>query len=304
MVRSLTSDYQPRLLAGDSQHRTPKSGASMAGPMTNGARRYRLASIDMLRGLVMVDHGHRSRKGLFHDRGRTGPDGQSRHRRRAVLHALDHALLRAHVHIPRGYECWPMVAQDPRLGGFLFTRGMWLIVVEWFVIATAWSFAPWGIEQTGGLGPGRSCWRSSGPSVPAWWCWGWRPVPRTARVRRHRRRHPPRPQRAGFDMARHGRHLRRQPPAMGGTACPDGRHGRTVFCGVRVSGAAVDWRDAAGLRHGGCVPAARSGSQPMVARVPVVGDRGLRGPPGSGALRKIPTPGWFTTARSRRSSTS
>ncbi|HEY6508638.1 MAG TPA: heparan-alpha-glucosaminide N-acetyltransferase domain-containing protein, partial [Vicinamibacterales bacterium] len=37
------------------------------------------------------------------------------------------------------------------LGGFLFTRGVWLIFVEWFVIATAWSFAPWGIEQTGGL---------------------------------------------------------------------------------------------------------------------------------------------------------
>ncbi len=37
------------------------------------------------------------------------------------------------------------------LGAFLFTRGMWLIVVEWFVVATAWSFAPWGIPQAGGL---------------------------------------------------------------------------------------------------------------------------------------------------------
>ena len=36
------------------------------------------------------------------------------------------------------------------LGKFLFTRGLWLIVVECVVVATAWSFAPWGIEQLGG----------------------------------------------------------------------------------------------------------------------------------------------------------
>ena len=36
------------------------------------------------------------------------------------------------------------------LGAFLFTRGLWLIVVEWLVVSTAWSFAPWGIEQLDG----------------------------------------------------------------------------------------------------------------------------------------------------------
>jgi uncharacterized membrane protein len=36
------------------------------------------------------------------------------------------------------------------LGTFLFTRGLWLILVECLVVATAWSFAPWGIEQLGG----------------------------------------------------------------------------------------------------------------------------------------------------------
>ena len=36
------------------------------------------------------------------------------------------------------------------LGAFLFTRGLWLIFVEWLVISTAWSFAPLGIEQLGG----------------------------------------------------------------------------------------------------------------------------------------------------------
>jgi uncharacterized membrane protein len=36
------------------------------------------------------------------------------------------------------------------VGAFLFTRGLWLIFVEWFVVATAWSFAPWGLEQLDG----------------------------------------------------------------------------------------------------------------------------------------------------------
>ena len=31
------------------------------------------------------------------------------------------------------------------LGGFLLTRGLWLVVIEIVVIATAWTFAPWGM---------------------------------------------------------------------------------------------------------------------------------------------------------------
>jgi len=34
---------------------------------------------------------------------------------------------------------------------FLFTRGLWLVFVEWFVIATAFTFAPRGMAQAGGL---------------------------------------------------------------------------------------------------------------------------------------------------------
>ena len=37
------------------------------------------------------------------------------------------------------------------LGGFLLKRGLWLLAIEWFVIATAFSFAPWGIPEIQGL---------------------------------------------------------------------------------------------------------------------------------------------------------
>ncbi len=36
------------------------------------------------------------------------------------------------------------------LGSFLLTRGLWLIAIEWFVISTAWSFAPLGLAQLQG----------------------------------------------------------------------------------------------------------------------------------------------------------
>jgi uncharacterized membrane protein len=36
------------------------------------------------------------------------------------------------------------------LGAFLFKRGVWLISIECVVVSTAWSFAPWGIQQLDG----------------------------------------------------------------------------------------------------------------------------------------------------------
>ncbi len=36
------------------------------------------------------------------------------------------------------------------LGAFLFTRGVWLILIECSVVALAWSFAPLGVAQAGG----------------------------------------------------------------------------------------------------------------------------------------------------------
>jgi uncharacterized membrane protein len=46
-----------------------------------------------------------------------------------------------------------MVARKSRneLARFLFTRGVWLILVEMLVISTAWTFSPGGIAEVGGL---------------------------------------------------------------------------------------------------------------------------------------------------------
>jgi len=37
------------------------------------------------------------------------------------------------------------------LGAFLLKRGLWLILIEWFVISTGFTFAPFGVAQFGGL---------------------------------------------------------------------------------------------------------------------------------------------------------
>ena len=121
--------------------------------MTNGARRYRLASIDMLRGLVMVIMAIDHVRDYFMIGGEQDPMGNP-----DIGAALFFTRWITHFCAPvfiflAGTSAGLMAARKTpsALGGFLFTRGMWLIVVEWFVIATAWSFAPWGIEQTGGL---------------------------------------------------------------------------------------------------------------------------------------------------------
>ena len=67
--------------------------------------------------------------------------------------ALDHALLRAGVRVPGGHQRRADGgAQEPAptCARFLLTRGLWLIFVEIFIISTATTFAPGGIEQLGG----------------------------------------------------------------------------------------------------------------------------------------------------------
>jgi uncharacterized membrane protein len=52
-----------------------------------------------------------------------------------VLLAGTSAGLMAHRRPPR------------QLGAFLLARGLWLVAIEWFVISTAWTFAPLGLAQ-------------------------------------------------------------------------------------------------------------------------------------------------------------
>jgi uncharacterized membrane protein len=115
-------------------------------------RAYRLTSIDLLRGLVIVimalDHVRD-----FFQAGRTmdfmdDPD---------VSPLLYFTRWITHFCAPvfvflAGTSAGLMVARKSRneLGALLLTRGLWLIFIEWFVIATAWTFAPFGSETFGG----------------------------------------------------------------------------------------------------------------------------------------------------------
>lgn len=121
--------------------------------LTASAREYRLANIDMLRGLVIVimaiDH---VRDFVMVDAAQdpmANPDiGVALFFTRWITHFCAPVFV-----FLAGTSAGLMTARKSpsELGAFLLKRGLWLIVVEWFVIATAITFAPWGIEQMGGL---------------------------------------------------------------------------------------------------------------------------------------------------------
>ena len=121
--------------------------------MTSTARPYRLASIDALRGLAIVimaiDHVRDYVMVAAEQDPMANPEiGAALFFTRWITHfcapvfvflAGTSAGLMAGRKSPSG------------LGAFLLLRGLWLLFVELVVVATAWSFAPWGIEQMGGL---------------------------------------------------------------------------------------------------------------------------------------------------------
>jgi uncharacterized membrane protein len=117
------------------------------------ARGYRVDNIDMLRGLVIVimalDHVRDYFMVAAEQDPMANPD---------VGIALFFTRWITHVCAPvfvflAGTSAGLMMARKSpsKLGGFLFKRGCWLIVVEWFVISTAFTFAPGGVEQMRGL---------------------------------------------------------------------------------------------------------------------------------------------------------
>ena len=116
------------------------------------SRAYRLTSIDILRGLVIVimaldhvrDHFH---YGSVQDPMADPNIGLALYATRWVTHFCAPVFV-----CLAGVSAGLMTGRrsPASLGGFLLGRGLWIVAVEWFVIATALSFAPFGLSETGG----------------------------------------------------------------------------------------------------------------------------------------------------------
>jgi uncharacterized membrane protein len=118
----------------------------------NDQRAYRLTSIDMLRGLVIIIMALDHVRDFFMQGAIQDPLGNP-----DVSVGLYFTRWITHFCAPvfvflAGTSAGLMVARKtPReLAWFLFTRGLWLVFIEWFVISTAISFAPGGSAQFGG----------------------------------------------------------------------------------------------------------------------------------------------------------
>jgi uncharacterized membrane protein len=120
--------------------------------MTSDGRTYRLASMDMLRGLVIVIMALDHVRDYVNFGGEPDPMANP-----GIGAALFFTRWITHFCAPvfvflAGTSAGLMTARKTpsELGAFLFKRGVWLIAVEWFVVATAWSFAPWGLDELDG----------------------------------------------------------------------------------------------------------------------------------------------------------
>lgn len=129
------------------------TSARPVGSVIPDARTYRLVSIDMLRGLVLVimviDHV----RDFFMVGGAldplANPDiGTALFFTRWITHFCAPVFV-----LLAGTSAGLMAARKSQsaLGAFLLKRGIWLILVEWFVISTAFTFSPRGNEQVRGL---------------------------------------------------------------------------------------------------------------------------------------------------------
>ena len=121
--------------------------------MTTNARGYRLPGIDMLRGLAIVIMAIDHVRDYFMVGGEVDPMANP-----DIGAALFFTRWITHFCAPvfvflAGTSAGLMTTRrgPSALGAFLVTRGLWLIAVEWVVVSTAWSFAPWGLPQMGGL---------------------------------------------------------------------------------------------------------------------------------------------------------
>jgi len=120
--------------------------------MTSNARDYRLSSIDMLRGLAIVIMAIDHVRDFFMVGGEIDPMANPN-----IGAALFFTRWITHFCAPvfvflAGTSAGLMVARrtPSALGTFLFTRGLWLVLIECSIVTMGWSFAPWGVAQFGG----------------------------------------------------------------------------------------------------------------------------------------------------------
>lgn len=118
----------------------------------NDQRAYRLTSIDMLRGLVIIIMALDHARDFLMAGALIDPLSDPN-----VTPALYFTRWITHFCAPvfvflAGTSAGLMIARKSptELRRFLLTRGLWLIAIEIFVISTAVSFSPGGIEQFGG----------------------------------------------------------------------------------------------------------------------------------------------------------
>jgi len=124
--------------------------ATSAPPLTH--RAYRLSSIDMLRGLVMVIMAIDHTRDFFLTG--TAQDPTTNPAIGAALFAtrwITHFCAPVFV-LLAGVSAGLMTARKSpnELTRFLFTRGLWLIFVEIFIISTLLTFSPLGLAEFGG----------------------------------------------------------------------------------------------------------------------------------------------------------
>ncbi len=195
----------------------------------SATRAYRLESIDMVRGLVIVIMAIDHVRDYFNFGGEPDPMANP-----DVGAALFFTRWITHFCAPvfvflAGTSAGLMTSRKTQsaLGAFLFKRGVWLICHRVVcrchrleLCAVGNRAARWARRRcdAGDMGHRREHGRPGGRAVP------W-----TARVSRHRRCDPGWSQSARSDMAGHERHLRHRPSMVGGVARPDGNREWTVL---------------------------------------------------------------------------
>lgn len=128
------------------------AAAAVDTPSAPDRRAYRMTSIDLLRGLVIVvmalDHVRDyMMTGSLQDPITDPSTGPLLFATRWITHFCAPAFV-----FLAGTSAGLMARRksQPELARFLLVRGLWLIGIEIFVISTATSFSPWGIAELGG----------------------------------------------------------------------------------------------------------------------------------------------------------